>query len=112
MATATRTLSPADQAAHELASYVRPRRVLYRVPAGGPRGSWPADEFARDRRKEGVAAVVIMSMRDDAFLVIVRPEAEVEVERWRCPHCDVWNTEAQDPERCHCCDEPRQAVAS
>lgn len=109
MSTATR-LSPADAAAHAAASHVRPRRVLERFPAGGPRGSWPADEFARDRRNEGVAAVVVMSMRDDAFLVIVRPE--VEDERWRCPHCDVWNTEAQDPERCHCCDEPRQAVAS
>lgn len=69
----TTTLSPADVAAHELATYVRrPRTVLHRVPAGGPRGSWPAEEFARQRRLEGVAAEVVMSLSDDAFLVIVR----------------------------------------
>lgn len=51
------------------------RIVLERFPAGGPRGSWPAEEFARARRMEGQQAEVIMSLADDAFLVIVRIEA-------------------------------------
>jgi hypothetical protein len=68
----TTTLSPADVAAHELASYVRPRRILQRFPAGGPRGSWPAEEYANQRRLEGQPAEVVMDLRSDAFLVIVR----------------------------------------
>ncbi|GAA0583335.1 hypothetical protein [Streptomyces crystallinus] len=54
------------------------RTVLERFPAGDPRGSWPAEEFARDRRDEGVAAEVVMDLESDAFLVVVRqyaPEA-------------------------------------
>ncbi|MFD9792876.1 hypothetical protein ACFWXK_18205 [Streptomyces sp. NPDC059070] len=54
------------------------RTVLERFPAGDPRGSWPAEEFARDRRHEGVAAEVVMDLESDAFLVVVRqyaPEA-------------------------------------
>lgn len=69
----TPTLSSADRAAHDLASYVRPARtVLQRFPAGGPRGSWPAEEFARLQRAEGVPAEVVMDLATDAFLVIVR----------------------------------------
>ncbi|WP_069883588.1 hypothetical protein [Streptomyces luteocolor] len=50
----------------------KPRRtVLERFPAGGPRGSWPAEEFARDRRREGVPAEVLMDLASDSFLVIV-----------------------------------------
>nr|WP_087887384.1 hypothetical protein [Streptomyces alboflavus] len=65
-------MSPADVAAHAAASYVRrPRTVLHRVPAGNPHGSWPADQFAAERRAEGVPARVVMSMREDAFLVVV-----------------------------------------
>ncbi|MFI9775074.1 MULTISPECIES: hypothetical protein [unclassified Streptomyces] len=52
------------------------RVVLERFPAGGPRGSWPAEEFARDRRLEGQPAEVVMDLATDAFLVIV-PRAEV-----------------------------------
>lgn len=48
------------------------RRVLERFPAGGPRGSWPAEDFARDRRREGQQAEVVMDLVSDAFLVIVR----------------------------------------
>lgn len=76
MSTATR-LSPADQAAHEAASYVRPRIVLERFPAGGPRGSWPAEKFAEARRMEGVQAEVVMDLEADAFLVIVRTDGLV-----------------------------------
>ncbi|WPO74466.1 MULTISPECIES: hypothetical protein [unclassified Streptomyces] len=48
------------------------RLVLERFPAGGPRGSWPAEEFARARRAEGRPAEVVMDLASDAFLVIVR----------------------------------------
>ncbi|MFJ6567188.1 hypothetical protein ACIQNU_07190 [Streptomyces sp. NPDC091292] len=48
------------------------RMVLERFPAGGPRGSWPAEEFAQARRSEGQQAEVVMDLASDAFLVIVR----------------------------------------
>ncbi|MFJ4473256.1 hypothetical protein ACIP2X_37980 [Streptomyces sp. NPDC089424] len=44
-------------------------RVLERFPAGSPRGSWPAEEYAAARRAEGVNATVVMSITEDAFLV-------------------------------------------
>ncbi|MCT9005022.1 hypothetical protein ACFYW8_16260 [Streptomyces sp. NPDC002742] len=47
------------------------RMVLERFPAGGPRGSWPAEEFAQARRQEGQAAEVVMDLASDAFLVVV-----------------------------------------
>ncbi|MGY1501671.1 hypothetical protein ACW4TU_34665 [Streptomyces sp. QTS52] len=47
------------------------RKVLERFPAGGPRGSWPAEEFAQARRLEGQAAEVVMDIATDMFLVIV-----------------------------------------
>ncbi|WP_406416945.1 hypothetical protein OH809_37080 [Streptomyces sp. NBC_00873] len=51
------------------------RTVLERFPAGGPRGSWPAEEFAAARRGEGVAAEVVMDLEEDAFLVVVPRQA-------------------------------------
>jgi hypothetical protein len=45
-------------------------RVLERFPAGGPRGSWPAEEFAAARRLEGIPAEVVMNLAADAFLVV------------------------------------------
>ncbi|MDF3145209.1 MULTISPECIES: hypothetical protein [unclassified Streptomyces] len=51
---------------------VNGRTVLERFPAGGPRGSWPAEEFAHARRMEGLDAEVVMDLATDAFLVIVR----------------------------------------
>jgi hypothetical protein len=48
------------------------RTVLERFPAGGPRGSWPAEQFAHDRRVAGQPAEVVMDLRTDTFLVIVR----------------------------------------
>lgn len=51
------------------------RQVLERFPAGSPRGSWPAEEFAHARRLEGVPAEVVMDLNADAFLVVV-PESE------------------------------------
>jgi hypothetical protein len=46
------------------------RQILERVPAGAPRGSWPAEEFAAERRAEGVDAEVIMDLTTDTFLVV------------------------------------------
>ncbi|GLW47968.1 hypothetical protein Stsp02_36300 [Streptomyces sp. NBRC 14336] len=54
------------------------RTVLERFPAGGPRGSWPAEEFAQARRSEGMPAEVVMDLASDAFLVIVRGDACVD----------------------------------
>ncbi|WP_107100943.1 hypothetical protein [Streptomyces graminilatus] len=54
------------------------RMVLERFPAGGPRGSWPAEEFAQARRLEGQAAEVVMDLTTDMFLVIVRGGAAGE----------------------------------
>ncbi|WP_327356902.1 hypothetical protein [Streptomyces sp. NBC_01304] len=52
------------------------RVVLGQFPAGGPRGSWPAEEFAHARRQEGQQAEVVMDLASDAFLVVVRgPES-------------------------------------
>ncbi|MGW1557579.1 hypothetical protein ACWCQ1_13850 [Streptomyces sp. NPDC002144] len=46
------------------------RTVLERFPASHPRGSWPAEEFAADRRREGTEARVVMDLTSDSFLVI------------------------------------------
>lgn len=68
MATA---LSPADAAAHAAASHVR-RTVLARFPAGAPRGSWPAEEFADRLRAEGRKVEVRMDLGSDTFIVFER----------------------------------------
>ncbi|WP_320781743.1 hypothetical protein [Streptomyces sp. CRN 30] len=46
-------------------------KVLERFSAGAPRGSWPAEEYAAQRRAEGEAASVVMDIESDAFLVVV-----------------------------------------
>lgn len=51
------------------------RTVLETFPAGHARGSWPAEEFARDRRAAGQPAEVVMDLRTDTFLVIVKAGA-------------------------------------
>lgn len=51
------------------------RTVLERFPAGGPHGSWPAERFAADRRTAGQPAEVVMDLRTDSFLVIIRAGA-------------------------------------
>jgi|GEM_PF-1677657 len=51
------------------------RTVLERFPAGGPRGQFPAEEFAHARRLEGLAAEVVMVLEDDAFHVVLQAEA-------------------------------------
>ncbi|GAX57290.1 hypothetical protein [Streptomyces olivochromogenes] len=46
--------------------------VLESFPAGAPRGSWPAEEFAEALRLEGQPAEVVMDLAADSFLVIVK----------------------------------------
>ena len=74
----TATLSAADRAAHAAASHVRTRpapksqrQILERFPAGEPRGSWPAEEFAAGQRRQGIPARVVMDLASDSYLVIV-----------------------------------------
>ncbi|MDQ0904669.1 hypothetical protein QFZ22_000654 [Streptomyces canus] len=47
------------------------RTVLERFPVGGPRGSWPADEYAAQQQAQGRPARVVMDLNSDDFLVIV-----------------------------------------
>ncbi|MFE4279735.1 hypothetical protein ACFRSX_34525 [Streptomyces goshikiensis] len=47
-----------------------PRTVLERFPAGHPRGSWPADEYAAAQRAQGRDAHVVMDLITDQFLVV------------------------------------------
>ena len=53
------------------------RSVLERLPAGGPRGSWPAEEYAAAQRALGTDAQVVMDLGSDQFLVVGR---QVDVE--------------------------------
>ncbi|WP_432138042.1 MULTISPECIES: hypothetical protein [unclassified Streptomyces] len=46
-------------------------KVMRRFPAGAPRGSWPAEEYAAALRAEGKPATVVMDLKQDAFLVVV-----------------------------------------
>jgi hypothetical protein len=47
------------------------RTVLERFPAGGPRGSWPAEEYAAAQRAQGTPdAQVVMDLGSDQFLVV------------------------------------------
>jgi hypothetical protein len=46
-------------------------QILERFPAGAPRGSWPAEEFAAARRTEGINAEVVMNLAADTFDVKV-----------------------------------------
>ncbi len=45
-------------------------RVIRRFPAGAPRGSWPAEDFAARLTREGTPATVVMDLATDSFLVI------------------------------------------
>ncbi|QWA26046.1 hypothetical protein KJK32_03390 [Streptomyces sp. JCM17656] len=51
-------------------------KVLERFPAGAPRGSWPAEEYAAERRARGEQATVVMDLKSDAFLVVVPTREE------------------------------------
>jgi len=47
------------------------RTILERFSAGAPRGSWPAEEFAAQCRREGQPAEVRMDLDRDQFIVVV-----------------------------------------
>ncbi|MGW0669762.1 hypothetical protein [Streptomyces sp. NPDC002746] len=47
-----------------------PRTVLARFPAGHPRGSWPADDYAAAQRAQGIDAHVVMDLATDQLLVV------------------------------------------
>jgi hypothetical protein len=51
-----------------------PRVILAEFPAGGPRGSWPAEERAAELTAAGTPATVRMDLDSDSFLVV--PQAE------------------------------------
>ncbi|MFJ3670918.1 hypothetical protein ACIPSE_31100 [Streptomyces sp. NPDC090106] len=51
-------------------------KMLERFPAGAPRGSWPAEEYAAQRRALGEAATVVMDLKSDAFLVVVHGDED------------------------------------
>ncbi|AVH61735.1 MULTISPECIES: hypothetical protein [Streptomyces] len=46
------------------------RTVLERFPAGAPRGSWPAEEYAAAQRAQGTDVQVVMDLVGDQFLVV------------------------------------------
>ncbi|MEU5632115.1 hypothetical protein ACH47C_23390 [Streptomyces rishiriensis] len=52
------------------------RTVLERFPAGGPRGSWPAEEFAAAQRAQDTNAQVVMDLGSDQFLVVTNTPTE------------------------------------
>ncbi|MFF8845549.1 hypothetical protein ACF08N_22990 [Streptomyces sp. NPDC015127] len=58
------------------------RTVLEKFPAGDPRGSWHAEEYARHRRDEGLAVEVVMDLESDAFLVVVLPQQQQTEPAW------------------------------
>ncbi|MGX4694077.1 hypothetical protein [Streptomyces sp. JNUCC 63] len=51
-------------------------KVMERFPAGAPRGSWPAEEYAARLRAEGRPATVVMDLKSDDFLVLVPTHEE------------------------------------
>jgi hypothetical protein len=53
---------------------VTAQTILAEFPAGGPRGSWPAEEKAAELRDAGTPAEVRMDMDRDRFIVV--PEGE------------------------------------
>ncbi|MFE6355891.1 hypothetical protein ACFVOO_23920 [Streptomyces rochei] len=46
------------------------REILADFPAGGPRGSWPAEEKAAEFTAQGQPATVRMDLDRDRFLVV------------------------------------------
>lgn len=68
--TATTSRTDTSQADEALRRVRASRTVLKRFPAGGPRGSWPAEEFAAARRAEGLTATVVMDITNDEFKVV------------------------------------------
>ncbi|MBJ6623675.1 WhiB family transcriptional regulator [Streptomyces sp. DHE17-7] len=72
--------------------------VLERFPASHPRGSWPAEEYAAARRREGIPAEVVMDLATDNFLVITDRKRRGTVKE---PHPNVLRCTGHraDPDR-------------
>ena len=51
------------------------RQILADFPAGGPRGSRPAEEKAAELTAQGQPATVVMDLASDNFLVIAEEVA-------------------------------------
>jgi hypothetical protein len=47
--------------------------ILDRIPAGNPRGSWPAEEAAAQLREQGQPAEVVMDLASDDYLIVAGP---------------------------------------
>lgn len=52
------------------------RTILATSPMGHPRGSWPAEEQAKQFRDAGIPATVVAEIRKDRYLVVV-PDQEL-----------------------------------
>lgn len=62
--------NPAPFQADEFLRRARAERIVVaRFPAGHPRGSWPAEEYARKLTAEGRPATVVMDLAGDRYLV-------------------------------------------
>ena len=51
------------------------RAILAEFPAGGPRGSWPAEERAHELTEAGTPATVRQDIKRDVFIVVPQTEA-------------------------------------
>ncbi|MGW3196295.1 hypothetical protein ACWDBD_17250 [Streptomyces sp. NPDC001118] len=51
------------------------REILADFPAGGPRGSWPAEEKAAELTAQGQPATVRMDLTGDRFIVVLERES-------------------------------------
>jgi hypothetical protein len=54
---------------------VSAREILADFPAGHPRGSWPADEWAAELTASGTPATVRMDQENDRFIVVPAGES-------------------------------------
>jgi hypothetical protein len=52
------------------------REVFDSFPAGGPYGSWPADEKAAELTASGTPATVRMDIDSDRFIVVPQSEGD------------------------------------
>jgi hypothetical protein len=46
------------------------QKILAATQAGHPRGSWPAEEQAKQFRDQGIPVTVVMDQDSDRFLVV------------------------------------------
>ncbi|MFJ4715424.1 hypothetical protein [Streptomyces sp. NPDC088785] len=56
------------------------KKVVKEFPAGAPRGSWPAEEYAARLRSQGKNAEVVMDLTADAYLVVDAESAANDVQ--------------------------------